>query len=160
VHRLVVDVARNGLIESANSEGARRDAIGLLLIAHEVLDGCNDMLLHGDDGLVKQGPGEKRVITEAFPVATSANDSSETSSYRPKSHVGTFALELCSEVFLRFVDEFFVPCRTKMEAGRVAVDAICVADAVAVVYQAKAWETESRDAARYTRASSRRGLSV
>ena len=105
------------------------------------------MLLHGDNGLVKQSSSQVRIVAEALPIATSANDSPEPTAYRSESHVGALALELCSKVFLRLVNELFVPGGTEMEARWVAVDAICVANAITIVYQAKTRETKSRNAA-------------
>ena len=104
MHCLIVNVARARLVQSANSKGARTDTVGLLLVAHEVLDGRDDVLLHGNNRLVEQSAGEVGVVGETFPVAASANDSSETAAYGPKSYVGAFALELSSEVVFRLVD--------------------------------------------------------
>jgi len=153
VHCLIVNVARARLVQSANSKGARADTIGLLLVAHEVLDGCDDVLLHGNDGLVKQSARKVGVVGEPFPVAASANDSSETAANGSKSYVGAFALELSSKVIFRLVDEFLVPGGTEMEARWVAIHTIGVTDAVAVVNQAKTREAESWDTTGDTRAS-------
>jgi hypothetical protein len=69
-----------------------------------MLDARDDVLLHGDDGLVKQYACEVRIVWEPFPVATSTNDSSETTAYGTESYVGAFTLELSSEVVFRLVN--------------------------------------------------------
>ena len=111
------------------------------------------MLLHGDDGFVEQSASKVWIVGEAFPVATTANDSSETSTYGSKGYVGAFALELSSKVVFCLVDEFLVPGGAEMEARWVTVDSVGVANAIAIVDQAKTREAESRDTARDTRAS-------
>ena len=63
-----------------------------------MLDASDDVLLHRDDGLVKQNAGEIGIVGETFPVATSTDDSSETAAYRSESYVGAFALELSSKM--------------------------------------------------------------
>lgn len=104
MHRLVVNIARARLVQSTNSKGARTDAVGLLLVAHKVLDGRDNVLLHSNDGLVEQGACEERIVAEPLPVATSANDSAETAAYGSKSDVGAFALEFSSEMVFCLVD--------------------------------------------------------
>ena len=141
------------MVQSANSKGARRDAVRLLLIADKVLDGRDNVLLHGDDRFVEQSTSKVRVVAEPFPVATAANDSSEASTYGSEGYVGAFALEFGSKVVFCLVNEFLVPGGAEMEARWVAVHAIGVANAVAVVDQAKTREAESWDTARDTRAS-------
>ena len=118
------------------------------------------MLLHGDDGFVEQSSGKVRIVAETFPIATTANDSSETAAYRSEGYVGAFALELGSQVVFRLVNELLVPGGAEMEARWVAVDSIGVANAIAIVDQAKTRETQSWDTARDTRASGSRWLSV
>jgi hypothetical protein len=118
-----------------------------------VLDGRDDVLLHGDDGFVKQSACEVRIVAEPLPIAAAANDSSETSTYGSKGYVGAFALELGSKVVFCLVDEFLVPGGAEVEARWVTVDSVRVANAIAIVDQAKTREAESWDTARDTRAS-------
>jgi hypothetical protein len=69
-----------------------------------MLDARDDVLLHRDDGLVKQNAGEIGIVGKTLPVATSTDDSSETAAYRSESYVGAFTLEFSSQVVFRFVD--------------------------------------------------------
>lgn len=62
MHGLVVDVRGRGLVQSANRECARRDAVGLLLVANEMLDAGDHVLLHRDNGLVQKYTSQKRII--------------------------------------------------------------------------------------------------
>lgn len=136
MHRLIIDVTRARLIQSANRESTRRNPVGLLLVTNKVLDGSNDMLLHGNDRLVEQSASKVRIVGETLPIAASTNNSSKASANRSESDVGALALKFGSKVFFRLVDEGFVPGGTEVETGWVAVDAIGVADAVAVVDEA------------------------
>ena len=121
------------MVQSADSEGARRDAVGFLLVADKVLDGRDDVLLHGDDRFVEQSTSKVRVVAEPFPVATAANNSSEASTYGSQGYIGAFALELGSKVIFCLVNEFLVPGGAEMEARWVAVDSVGVANTIAVV---------------------------
>lgn len=76
MHSLVVDIRGGGLVQSANRESARRDAVGLLLVADEMLDARNHVLLHRDNGLVQKYTSKERIVGEALPVAAAPNNSS------------------------------------------------------------------------------------
>jgi hypothetical protein len=153
MHRFIVDIARAGLVQSADRESAGRNAVGLLLVANKMLDRGDDMLLHGNDRLVQQSTGEVGIVAEPFPIATPANDSSKTSAYRSESHICAFALELRSKVILCLVNEGFVPGSTEMEARRVAIDSIGVSNTIAIIYETQARETEPWNTPRHTGAS-------
>ena len=75
---------------------------------------------------------------------TASRDSSNGTHNRPERHLNSFLLELAAHELPSLICQSCVPGSSNRDAGCVSVDAICRADSIASIVQAKAWEVESR----------------
>ena len=80
-----------------------------LTVTDEMLHTRDYVLLHAHDRLIGELASKIRVVGKAFPIPASSGDSSQWPSDRPKSDVGTFALELGTKMLSSFECRRLVP---------------------------------------------------